>query len=126
MPAMLDPSSTGDSAPGLARRQAAFGCSREEIELLLKPMIADAHEAVGSMGDDTPPAVLSARSRLLFDFFRQRFAQVTNPPIDPYRELSAMSLRTLIGAHVRPLRPRRPPRSAADPSDGSADRRRNA
>ena len=78
----LCPRTPGD----LARRQAAFGCSREEIELLLKPLIADAHEAVGSMGDDTPPAVLSSRSRLLTDFFRQRFAQVTNPSVDPYRE----------------------------------------
>jgi glutamate synthase (ferredoxin) len=97
-PAVLDAASTAGSAPGLARRQAAFGCSREEIELLLKPMIADAHEAVGSMGDDAPPAVLSSRSRLLTDYFRQRFAQVTNPPVDPYREAAAMSLTTAIGA----------------------------
>ncbi len=83
----------------LAQRQAAFGCTREEIELILKPMLADAHEAVGSMGDDTPPAVLSSRSRLLTDFFRQRFAQVTNPPVDPYRESTVMSLTSLVGAH---------------------------
>ncbi len=83
----------------LARRQAAFGCSREEIELLLKPMIADAHEAVGSMGDDAPPAALSARARLFSDFFRQRFAQVTNPSVDPYRESSVMSLTTMLGGH---------------------------
>jgi glutamate synthase domain-containing protein 2/glutamate synthase domain-containing protein 1/glutamate synthase domain-containing protein 3 len=83
----------------LQQRQAAFGCTREEIELLLKPMIADAHEAVGSMGDDTPPAVLSSRSRLLTDYFRQRFAQVTNPPVDPYRESAVMSLTTMLGAH---------------------------
>jgi hypothetical protein len=61
-------------------------------------MISDAHEAVGSMGDDTPPAVLSSRSRLFTDYFRQRFAQVTNPPVDPYRESSVMSLTTYIGA----------------------------
>ncbi len=60
-------------------------------------MISDAHEAVGSMGDDTPPAVLSSRSRLFTDYFRQRFAQVTNPPVDPYRESSVMSLTTYIG-----------------------------
>jgi glutamate synthase (ferredoxin) len=83
----------------LARRQAAFGCSREEVELLLKPMIAEGHEAVGSMGDDAPPAVLSSRSRLLTDFFRQRFAQVTNPPVDPYRESSVMSLTAIVGGH---------------------------
>ena len=75
----------------LARRQAAFGCSREEVELLLKPMMSDGHEAVGSMGDDAPPAALSARPRLFSDFFRQRFAQVTNPSVDPYRESSVMS-----------------------------------
>jgi glutamate synthase (ferredoxin) len=91
------PAVTGSDV-ALARRQTAFGCSREEMELLLKPMIADGHEAVGSMGDDTPPAVLSARSRLFGDYFRQRFAQVTNPPVDPYRESSVMSLTTMIGA----------------------------
>jgi glutamate synthase domain-containing protein 2/glutamate synthase domain-containing protein 3/glutamate synthase domain-containing protein 1 len=83
----------------LLQRQTAFGCSREEIDVLLRPMIVDAHEAVGSMGDDTPPAALSQKLRLLTDFFRQRFAQVTNPPIDPYRESAVMSLTTLLGAH---------------------------
>jgi glutamate synthase (ferredoxin) len=91
----------GDAAAAIdrARRQAAFGCSREEIELLLKPMIADAHEAVGSMGDDAPPAALSQRARLFTDYFRQRFAQVTNPSVDPYRESSVMSLTTMLGGH---------------------------
>ena len=88
-----------DAPPDLSRRQAAFGCSREEIELLLKPMIADAHEAVGSMGDDAPPAALSQRARLFTEYFRQRFAQVTNPSVDPYRESSVMSLTTTIGGH---------------------------
>ena len=60
-------------------------------------MIADGHEAVGSMGDDAPPAMLSSRSRLFGDFFRQRFAQVTNPSVDPYRESSVMSLTALLG-----------------------------
>ena len=82
----------------LLRRQTVFGCSREEIEVLLKPMAIEGHEAVGSMGDDTPPAVLSRKSRLFSDYFRQRFAQVTNPPVDPYRESAVMSLTTLIGA----------------------------
>jgi hypothetical protein len=90
---------TAGSAPALERRQAAFGCSREEIELLLKPMIAQGHEAVGSMGDDAPPAALSQRARLFTDFFRQRFAQVTNPSVDPYRESSVMSLTTILGGH---------------------------
>src|SRR5581483_547411 len=88
-----------EDAATLLQRQAAFGCTREEIELLIKPMIADAHEAVGSMGDDTPPAVLSSRSRLLTDYFRQRFAQVTNPPVDPYRESAVMSLTSILGSH---------------------------
>ena len=84
--------------PTLASRQTAFACSREEIDLLLRPMATEGHEAVGSMGDDTPPAALSRKSRLFTDFFRQRFAQVTNPPVDPYRESAVMSLTTLIGA----------------------------
>jgi glutamate synthase (ferredoxin) len=98
----------------LAQRQTAFGCTREEMELILKPMIADAHEAVGSMGDDTPPAVLSSRPRLFSDLFRQRFAQVTNPPVDPYREASVMSLTTLVGAQGDYFdeTARRPPRIA--------------
>ncbi|HEX3701889.1 MAG TPA: glutamate synthase large subunit [Vicinamibacterales bacterium] len=82
----------------LLRRQALFLYSHEEIDLILRPMAATGAEPSGSMGDDTPPAALSARDRLLSDFFRQRFAQVTNPPIDPHREASVMSLRTLIGA----------------------------
>ena len=83
----------------LARRQAAAGCSREEIELLLRPMAADGQEAVGAMGDDAAPAALSQRLRLFSDFFRQRFAQVTNPSVDPYRESSVMSLTTMLGGH---------------------------
>jgi glutamate synthase domain-containing protein 2/glutamate synthase domain-containing protein 3 len=83
----------------LGRRHAAFGCSHEEIEMLLKPMIADGHEAIGSMGDDAPPAALSSRARLFSDFFRQRFAQVTNPSVDPYRESAVMSLTTMLGGH---------------------------
>jgi glutamate synthase (ferredoxin) len=93
----------------LAQRQVASGCSLEEIDLILKPMAIEAREAIGSMGDDAPPAVLSSRPRLLSDFFRQRFAQVTNPPVDPHREASVMSLRTLLGAsgsYVDELAPR--------------------
>ena len=96
----------------LSRRQAAFGCSREEVELLLRPMITEAHEAIGSMGDDAPPAALSSRARLFTDFFRQKFAQVTNPSVDPYRESSVMSLTTMLGGHgsfIDELAPR-PPR----------------
>ena len=75
-------------------------------------MVADGHEAIGSMGDDAPPAALSARARLFSDFFRQRFAQVTNPSVDPYRESSVMSLTTILGGHgsfIDELAPR-PPR----------------
>src|SRR4029079_3486497 len=102
------------SAMTLAQSHALFGCTREELEVLIKPMIADGHEAVGSMGDDTPPAVLSSRSRLLTDFFRQRFAQVTHPPVDPYRESAVMSLTSLVGGQglfFDELAPR-PPRIA--------------
>lgn len=83
--------------PALRRVQKLFGCSREELEVVLRPMALDSKEAIGSMGDDTPPAMLSSRSRLLPDFFRQRFAQVTNPPVDALREASVLSLATLVG-----------------------------
>ena len=81
----------------LRRRQNLFGISHEELELLLAPMVLDAKEAVGSMGDDTPMAVLSSRYRGLHHFFRQQFSQVTNPPIDPLREYRVMSLKTRYG-----------------------------
>ncbi|MBJ7483864.1 glutamate synthase central domain-containing protein, partial [Brevundimonas sp.] len=82
---------TGDA---LTRRQIAAGYSREDLDMLLDPMIRDGKEAVGSMGDDTPPAVLSDLPRPLAHYFRQNFSQVTNPPIDPLREAGAMSLKT--------------------------------
>ena len=78
----------------LIRRQTAAGMSLEDMEMILAPMVEDAKEAVGSMGDDTPLAVLSDRYRPLSHFFRQNFSQVTNPPIDPLRETGVMSLRT--------------------------------
>ncbi|MGA0544475.1 glutamate synthase large subunit [Brevundimonas sp. VNH65] len=78
----------------LTRRQIAAGYSREDLEMLLDPLILDGKEAIGSMGDDTPPAVLSALPRPLAHYFRQNFSQVTNPPIDPLREAGAMSLKT--------------------------------
>jgi glutamate synthase (NADPH) large chain len=76
------------------RRQRAAGMTLEDIELILAPMAEDGKEAVGSMGDDSPLAVLSDNYRPLSHFFRQDFAQVTNPPIDPLREERVMSLRT--------------------------------
>ena len=89
-------------APSLFH-QRAFGYTAEEIELIVRPMVEDGREAIGSMGDDTPLAVLSSRRRLLPDFFRERFAQVTNPPIDSLREQSVMSLRTVFGCRGRLL-----------------------
>ncbi|MCZ6524252.1 MAG: glutamate synthase-related protein, partial [Alphaproteobacteria bacterium] len=81
----------------LRRRQVAAGYSLEELELLLQPMVEDAKEATGSMGDDTPLAVLSEHYRGLHHFFRQSFSQVTNPPIDSLREYRVMTLRTRLG-----------------------------
>ena len=81
----------------LRRRQALYGLTLEDMELILSPMVLDAKEAVGSMGDDTPLAVLSKQYRGLHHFFRQQFSQVTNPPIDPLREWRVMSLKTRYG-----------------------------
>ncbi len=78
----------------LTRRQAAAGLTLEDLELVLAPMMEDAKEAVGSMGDDAPLAVLSDQDRPLSHYFRQNFSQVTNPPIDPLREGRVMSLAT--------------------------------
>ncbi|HLN59245.1 MAG TPA: glutamate synthase large subunit, partial [Thermoanaerobaculia bacterium] len=78
-------------------RCKAFGYTREELQLVLVPMSAQGREPLGSMGDDTPLAVLSDKPRLLFSYFKQRFAQVTNPPIDPLRESIVMSLDVLLG-----------------------------
>ncbi|MGH7025762.1 glutamate synthase large subunit [Brevundimonas sp.] len=79
---------------GLIRRQIAAGFSREDLDLLLDALVKDGKEALGSMGDDAPPAVLSSLPRPLAHYFRQNFSQVTNPPIDPLREAGAMSLKT--------------------------------
>ena len=78
----------------LRRRQAAAGFTLEDLELILHPLVEDGKEAIGSMGDDTPLAVLSDRDRNLAHYFRQNFSQVTNPPIDPLREERVMSLKT--------------------------------
>ena len=78
----------------LTRRQVAAGQTIEDMEMILSPMAEQAKEAVGSMGDDTPLAVISHKPRLISQFFRQNFSQVTNPPIDSLRERHVMSLRT--------------------------------
>ncbi|HVC05262.1 MAG TPA: glutamate synthase large subunit [Candidatus Acidoferrales bacterium] len=96
----LDPPEHVPAAdPGtLLVRQQAFGYSVEDIAVLLGPMGQTGEEAVGSMGNDTPLAVLSERPLPLFNYFKQLFAQVTNPPIDPIREQAVMSLVTSLGA----------------------------
>src|SRR5207302_1893538 len=81
----------------LLTRQQAFGYTVEDLRLLMSPMAINGQEAVGSMGTDTPLACLSDRPQLLFNYFKQLFAQVTNPPIDPIREELVMSLQTTIG-----------------------------
>ncbi|MCK5810825.1 MAG: glutamate synthase subunit alpha, partial [Cocleimonas sp.] len=81
----------------LLNAQQALGYTQEDIKFLLGPMVATGMEGIGSMGADTPPAVLSNRSRHLSNYFKQNFAQVTNPPIDPIREEIVMSLVSIIG-----------------------------
>ncbi len=83
--------------PSLTHLQAAFGYTSEELAMILKPMAQEGHDPVGSMGDDTPQAALSNKPRPLFNYFKQRFAEVTNPPIDPLREQMVMSLHVLLG-----------------------------
>ncbi len=81
----------------LLDRQQAFGYTQEDVSKFLEPMGSKGDDPIGSMGTDTPIAVLSSRSRLLYDYFKQNFAQVTNPPIDPIREELVMSLVSMIG-----------------------------
>ena len=91
----------GQAAPpareSLLDRQQAFGYTQEDIKFLLAPMASAGEEAIGSMGNDAPLAVLSDRSKPLYNYFKQLFAQVTNPPIDPIREAIVMSLDSFIG-----------------------------
>ncbi len=81
----------------LTKQQIAFGYNSEELTMILRPMAETAKDPVGSMGDDTPLAVLSEKPRLLYTYFKQLFAQVTNPAIDPIREERVMSLVTYLG-----------------------------
>ena len=81
----------------LLKRQQAFGYTQEDVKFILTPMVNNGEEGLASMGTDSPVAVLSDRSRHLSNYFKQNFAQVTNPPIDPIREEVVMSLITLIG-----------------------------
>ncbi len=89
--------SASASGTPLLQLQQAFGYSQEDIKFLMSPMAANGEEALGSMGNDSPLAVLSDRSKPLYNYFKQLFAQVTNPPIDPIREAIVMSLVSFIG-----------------------------
>ncbi|WP_371823326.1 glutamate synthase large subunit [Paracoccus sp. Z118] len=91
------PETVAFAGADLRRRQIAAGYTVEELETILAPMVEDGKEALASMGDDTPPAVLSRQYRPLSHFFRQNFSQVTNPPIDSLRETRVMSLKTRFG-----------------------------
>ena len=89
----------------LLLRQKIFGYTTEDLNLLLTPMVTNGTEASGSMGDDTPLAVLSDRPRLLYDYFKQIFAQVSNPPVDAIREELVMSLTSRLGPEKNILNP---------------------
>ena len=89
----------------LLMRQKIFGYTNEDLNLLLTPMVSDGAEASGSMGNDTPLAVLSEKPRLLYDYFKQIFAQVSNPPVDAIREELVMSLTSRLGPQRNILEP---------------------
>jgi glutamate synthase (ferredoxin) len=102
----LEPEKTLDSSE-LLRLQTAFGYTAEDVEMIISAMAKDGKEPTFCMGDDIPLAVLSDKPRLLYDYFKQRFAQVTNPPIDPLRESLVMSLNMHLGErgnllHIEP------------------------
>ncbi|MGL5081364.1 MAG: glutamate synthase large subunit [Microcoleaceae cyanobacterium] len=108
LPQTPEPQPFADSEtlpPSLIQRQSAFGYTFEELRMLLAPMAKNGVEAVGSMGTDTPLAVLSDRPKLLYDYFQQLFAQVTNPPIDSIREEIITSPLTTLGAERNLLKP---------------------
>ena len=95
---LLMPSRIPAEEPSVLRqKQHLFGYTREELKMVISPMASRGQEAVGSMGNDAALAVLSQRPQLLFDYFKQHFAQVTNPPIDPLREELVMSLMSFVG-----------------------------
>ncbi len=102
---LKDAEASEPEAIPLTQRQMAFGYSFEDLRLLLTPMARDGVEAIGAMGTDTPLAILSNRSKLLYDYFQQLFAQVTNPPIDSIREEIITSAETTIGAERNLLKP---------------------
>ncbi len=91
------PAAAEADAVTLLDRQQAFGYTQEDIKFLMSPMAANGEEATGSMGNDSPLAVLSNKNKSLYNYFKQLFAQVTNPPIDPIREAIVMSLVSFVG-----------------------------
>jgi glutamate synthase (NADPH/NADH) large chain len=91
------PEHAAHSNLALLDRQQAFGYTQEDLRILMSPMAIQGEEPVGSMGNDTPISALSSKAKLLFTYFKQNFAQVTNPPIDPIREELVMSLVSIIG-----------------------------
>ena len=93
------------SHDSVLRRQQMFGYTHEELRIVLTPMAATGVEALGSMGTDTPLAVLSERPRLLFDYFKQLFAQVTNPPLDAIREEVVTAVSSSVGPEANLLAP---------------------
>ncbi|MBT3069013.1 glutamate synthase-related protein [Rhodoferax sp. U11-2br] len=97
VPGGSEPASAYESGSTLLDRQQAFGFTQEDIKFLIAPMAANGEEAIGSMGNDSPLAVLSDKNKPLYNYFKQLFAQVTNPPIDPIREAIVMSLVSFIG-----------------------------
>ncbi|MCB9315728.1 MAG: glutamate synthase large subunit [Lewinellaceae bacterium] len=97
------PAETLTDTLSLDCRQRLFGYTREDLKVILGPMSQNGNEPVGSMGDDTPLAILSSRPQHLANYFKQHFAQVTNPPIDPIRERDVLSLYSPLGGSKNPL-----------------------
>ncbi|MFM7580449.1 MAG: glutamate synthase central domain-containing protein, partial [Microcystaceae cyanobacterium] len=95
----------GAGGDNLTQQQMAFGYTAEDVEMIIVPMASQGKEPTFCMGDDIPLAVLSNKPRLLYDYFKQRFAQVTNPPIDPLRESLVMSLTMFLGERGKILEP---------------------
>jgi glutamate synthase (NADPH) large chain len=95
----------GQTHEAVLRRQLTFGYTEEELKILLTPMAVNGAEPIGSMGTDTPPAALSQRARLLYDYFKQNFAQVTNPPLDAIREEIVTSVQRTMGPEQNLLEP---------------------
>ena len=115
-PLMAAPAFPGMDAGALLAAQRGFGYTREDVRMILQPMAKDGKDAVWSMGDDTPLAFLAKTPRPVYAYFRQRFAQVTNPAIDPLREASVFSLHTRLGPWSHMLDKRAPLPGIAVPS----------